>query len=82
MNCNLPDVCHHILYIGVLYYFSIVPTTVAEIVSGVRTSPHTLEVQFVPISQEDNNGEINSYIVTYSPSINNSCFETYMPTMI
>ena len=58
-------------------FFAIVPSGVAEIVSGVRTSPHALEVQFIPISQEDSNGEINSYIVTYSPSINSSCFETY-----
>ena len=77
MNCNLPEVCHHILYIGVLYYFSIVPSTVAEIVSGVRTSPYALEIQFGPIPQDDNKGEnISSYIVTYSPSINSSCYNT------
>ena len=54
-----------------------VPSSVAEIVSGVRTSQYTLEVQFVPISKEDNTrNEISTYIVTYSPSINSSCFNT------
>ena len=55
----------------------IVPSTLAEIVSGVRISPYALEIQFVPISQDDNTrGDISSYTVTYSPSINNSCYST------
>ena len=59
-----------------MLFFAIVPSGVVEIVSGVRTGPYALEVQFAPLSQEDNNGEINSYTVTYSPSINSSCYNT------
>ena len=43
----------------------------------MRIDPHTIEIEFVPITKEENNGEeINYYVVTYSPFKNNNCYST------
>jgi len=42
----------------------------------LRIDLNTIEIEFVPITKEENNGEeINFYVVTYSPFKNN-CYST------
>ena len=57
----------------------LVPSGVPEIVSAVRTSPDTLEVEYTPLAKDNNIGhDITSYTIVYAPNVNNAdCFEVF-----
>ena len=43
----------------------------------MRIDLRTIEIEFVPSTKEENNGEeINQYVITYSPFKNNNCYST------
>ena len=56
----------------------IAPSGAPEIVSAVRTSPDTLEVEFTPLPKDSNIGrDVTSYAIAYTPTMNANCSEVF-----